>query len=404
MPFDRRRFLVGAGSALTLATSSLNSASAAPDAVTLPFENGRRPLVAYPQKRPLIMLSPRPPLLETPFSVFDESDVTPNNAFYVRWHLSGIPTTVDGAAHRLRIHGLVKHPLSLSVAELRSKFEPVEIVAVNQCSGNSRALFGPRVAGGQWGNGAMGNARWTGARLTDVLARAGLKDGVRQIRFHGLERPALPTTPPFVKALSIDDILDKGDILIAYEMNGEPLPLLNGYPIRLVVPGWYATYWMKMLSDIEAIDTVDDNFWMKTAYRIPQTPGNTVAPTDTGYPTVPINAMTVRSFITNLKDGGTLQAGIRTIRGIAFDHGSGIKAVGFSSDGGRTWRAAHLGENLGPYSFRRWEIAFTAQRGKSYELACRAVANSGETQTTVPVWNPGGYLRNVIETYKVSVA
>jgi DMSO/TMAO reductase YedYZ molybdopterin-dependent catalytic subunit len=404
MPFDRREFLVGATAAGMAAATAGDATAAVPGTVTLPMENGTRPLVAFPQKRPLIMLAPRPPLLETPFRVFDEGVLTPNDAFFVRWHLAGIPTSVDGAAHRIRVHGLVKYPLSLSVADLRTKFEPVSIVAVNQCSGNSRGLFAPRVPGGEWENGAMGNARWTGVRLTDVLAKAGLADGVRQIRFHGLERAVLPTTPPFVKALSLDDIADKGDILIAYAMNGEPLPLLNGYPVRLVVPGWYATYWMKMLSDIEAIDTVDDNFWMKTAYRIPETPGNTVKPTDTGYPTVPINRMPLRSFITNATDGGTLHAGPQTIRGIAFDSGSGIKGVDVSSDGGATWRPARLGEDFGPYSFRRFEIDLRAERGKHYVLACRARAKSGETQTTTPVWNPGGYLRNVIETYGVTVA
>lgn len=241
-------------------------------------------------------------------------------------------------------------------------------------------------------------------RLTDVLAKAGLKDGVRQIRFRGLDGPALPATPSFVKALSLDDIFDHGNILIAYEMNGAQLPLLNGYPVRLVVPGWFATYWMKMLSDVEAIDTVDDNFWMKTAYRIPETPGNTVKPTDTGYPTTPINRMAVRSFVTNVTDGGALHAGAQTIRGIAFDGGSGIKAVDVSTDRGGTWRTARLGGDSGPYSFRRWEFDLRAEHGKRYVLACRARANSGETQTTIPVWNPGGYLRNVIETYRVTVA
>ncbi len=292
MGYRRGDFLAGA-TAVGLAAAVPRAALAASE-VTLPFANGTRPLVAFPQKRPLMMLSPRPPLLETPFSVFNESILTPNDAFYVRWHLAGIPTVVDGATHRIRVHGLVKRELSLSVDDLRRNFERVEIVAVNQCSGNSRGFFDPRVPGGEWGNGAMGNARWAGVRLADVLAKAGLKEGVREIRFSGLDRPVLPATPPFVKALSIDDILDDGHMMIAYEMNGAPLPLLNGYPVRIVVPGWYATYWMKMLSDIEAIDGVDDNFWMKTAYRIPQTPGNTVAPTDTGYKTVPINRLTVR--------------------------------------------------------------------------------------------------------------
>jgi DMSO/TMAO reductase YedYZ molybdopterin-dependent catalytic subunit len=404
MSFGRRDFLTGAAAAALTATATRDAYAAAPAAVTLPMENGLRPLVAFPQKRPLLMLSPRPPLLETPFHVFDENVLTPNDAFYVRWHLAGIPTTVDAATHRIKVHGLVKRPLSLSVADLRTKFKPVEIVAVNQCSGNSRGLFSPRVAGGEWGNGAMGNARWTGVRLTDVLAEAGLADGVRQLRFHGLEQPVLPTTPPFVKALPLDDVFDNGDILIAYEMNGAPLPLLNGYPVRMVVPGWYATYWMKMLSDIEAIDTVEDNFWMKTAYRIPETPGNTVTPTQTGYRTTPINKMTVRSFVTNVADGGVLHAGPQNIAGIAFDSGSGIAGVEVSTNGGASWRAATLGRDYGRYSFRPWEIAFAPDRGKTYTLACRAIANSGETQTNVPVWNPGGYLRNVIETYRVSAS
>lgn len=402
MGYRRGDFLAGA-TAVGLAAAVPRAALAASE-VTLPFANGTRPLVAFPQKRPLMMLSPRPPLLETPFSVFNESILTPNDAFYVRWHLAGIPTVVDGATHRIRVHGLVKRELSLSVDDLRRNFERVEIVAVNQCSGNSRGFFDPRVPGGEWGNGAMGNARWAGVRLADVLAKAGLKEGVRQIRFSGLDRPVLPATPPFVKALSIDDILDDGHMMIAYEMNGAPLPLLNGYPVRIVVPGWYATYWMKMLSDIEAIDGVDDNFWMKTAYRIPQTPGNTVAPTDTGYKTVPINRLTVRSFVTSVENGSTIRAGRQTIRGIAFDSGSGIKTVQFSHDGGSTWQTAQLGRDDGNYSFRPWQSTFVAQRGKQYVLACRAVAVSGETQTTVPVWNPGGYLRNVVETYTVNAA
>jgi sulfite dehydrogenase len=400
----RRDFLAGTGALVALAATERGARASGPTTVTLPMENGTRPIAVYPQKRPMIVLSPRPPLLETPFHVFDEGVLTPNDAFYVRWHLAGIPTTVDGTAHRINVHGMVKRPLSLSVADLRTKFKPFEIVAVNQCSGNSRGLFSPRVPGGQWDNGAMGNARWTGVRLSDVLARAGLEGGARQIRVRGLEKPVLDTTPPFVKALLLDDVYTNPDIMIAYEMNGAPLPLLNGYPVRLVVPGWFATYWTKMLSSIEAIGTIDDNFWMKTAYRIPETPGNTVTPTQTGFKTVPINTLVVRSFVTNVRDGAVLPAKPQDIRGIAFDRGSGIKAVEFSSDGGTTWHSAALGEDHGRYSFRRWTARFTPQRGKHYELACRAIAESGETQTTVPVWNAGGYLRNVIETYRVSVA
>jgi sulfite dehydrogenase len=400
--FNRRELLAGAGATAATVLGTGKAAASLPS-VTLPFQNGTRPLVVFPQKRPLILLTPRPPQLETPFAVFDEGVLTPNDAFFTRWHLAGIPKTIDGSKHHIRVHGKIKQPLSLSIADLRTKFKSIDVVAVNQCSGNSRGLFAPRVPGGQWDNGAMGNARWTGVRLTDILAKAGLEPGVIQIRFQGLERPILPTTPPFLKSLNLTDIESNGHVIVAYEMNGQPLPWLNGYPVRLIVPGWYSTYWMKMLSSIEALDEIDQNFWMKTAYRIPDTPGNTVAPDQTGYPTIPINKMTVRSFITNVVNGASLRPGPQTIRGIAFDQGHGIKAVEFSIDGGKTWRASTLGQDYGPYSFRRWERTFDASSGRSYTLACRAVTGSGETQTTVPVWDPGGYLRNVIETYAVKV-
>lgn len=234
----RSQFLVGASSAIgSLALAG--SAQAAYPRIVQPFENGERPLVAFPQKRPLIVLTPRPPQLETPFAVFDEGILTPNDAFFVRWHNADIPTDIDGAKHRIAVTG-TERTLSLSLADLKA-FEPVEIIAVNQCSGNSRGLFGPRVPGGQWANGAMGNARWKGARLRDILAKAGIKAGTKQIRFNGLDQPALPDGPDFMKSLDVEMARDE-NVIVAYEMNGFALPLLNGFPVRLVVPGWYSTY------------------------------------------------------------------------------------------------------------------------------------------------------------------
>lgn len=380
--------------------------------VDLPMKNGRRPLIAYPQKQPMIVQSNRPPILETPFGVFDKSDITPNDYFFVRWHEAGIPMEVELSTFRLQIHGLVKKPLTLTVEQLQKDFEPVEIIAVDQCSGNSRGLFIPPVAGGEWANGGMGNARWKGARLKDVLAKAGIAPGAKQMSYHGLDHGVLPATPRFQKALDIGMVTSNPDILIAYEMNGEPLPLLNGFPIRLVVPGWFATYWVKMLAEIEIIDHVDNNFWMGTAYRIPDTPGGSVGPTQTGFKTIPINKMVVRSFITNIEDGafisgltsGTGAAVGVSIRGIAFDSGSGIKKVEFSDDGGQTWTDAALGSDLGKYSFRRWTTTWTPRVGSgTHTLACRATANNGQQQGFTTAWNPAGYLKNNIETYKVSV-
>ncbi len=367
----------------------------------LPFANGDRPLVAFPQKRPLILLTPRPPQLETPFAVFDEGEITPNDAFFVRWHLSNVPQSVDASAHRIAVTGDVARPLSLSLDDL-GRMPSVDIIAVNQCSGNSRGLFAPRVPGGQWDNGAMGNARWTGVRLRDILDRAGLRSTAKQVQFHGLDGPALPSTPAFRKSLDVD-VARGDDIIVAYAMNDRPLPVLNGYPVRLVVPGWFATYWVKMLSSIDVLDHVDDNFWMKTAYRIPDTPDNGVAPGATGYPTVPINRMKVRSFITNVADGAKLRAGATPLRGIAFDGGSGIRSVDVSIDGGTTWRGAALEHDAGRYSFRRWNASVVLPAGTS-TLAVRATANDGSTQLPKPIWNPSGYLRTSIETYTVTAS
>src|ERR1700733_11185968 len=249
--FSRRNFLAGTGAfgvAGFLGSASWPG-SAADKLIELPFANGRRELASnFPQKGPMILQRTRPPLLETPFEVFDQGVFTPNDRFYVRWHLANIPTTIDAGAFRLNVRGHVREQLSLTLDDLVREFPPFEIAAVNQCSGNSRGFFNPRVPGGEWANGAMGNALWRGVRLKDVLDRAGVKAGALQVRFNGLDTGVVPQTPDFLKSLDIDYARD-GEVMIAYAMNGEPLPLLNGFPLRLVVPGWYATYWVKMLND-----------------------------------------------------------------------------------------------------------------------------------------------------------
>ena len=399
---SRGRFLVG-GVATLAGTSLLGALASAAPVVRGVLANGDRELIAFPQKRPLMVLSPRPPLLETPFSVFDDGVFTPNDAFFVRWHLAGIPTEIDTRKFRISVKGAVDHNLSLSLSDLRKNFEPVEIAAVNQCSGNSRGFFAPRVTGGEWQNGAMGNALWKGVRLKDILAKAGLRAEAKQVQFNGLEQPILPQTPDFKKSLDLD-VAQSPDVIVAYEMNGKPLPVLNGFPVRLVVPGYYSTYWMKMLFEITVLDHVDDQFWMKTAYRIPAVNHGNVLPTDEGYATIPINVLRVRSFVTNVANGQTLKAGPQSLRGIAFDGGSGIKTVEYSLDGGKTFAAGTLEEDHGRFSFRRWNAKIDLEAGKSYTIACRATGNDGGIQTTDAFWNPGGYMLNSIESYEVSVA
>jgi sulfite dehydrogenase (cytochrome) subunit A len=394
---NRKHFLAASAAAAGGAVAT----PALAQSVSLPFESGDRTLAKFPQKRQLIVLTSRPVQLETPASVFDVGEFTPNDAFFVRWHLPEVPTRVDPAVFRLNVRGAVASPITLAVDDLRTQFEPVEANAVLECAGNSRGFSSPRVPGGQWANGAMGNARWRGARLRDVLARAKVTSGAVQVRFQGAERPALPTTPQFLKSLDLA-VANDPNVIVAYQMNGADLPVLNGFPVRLVVPGYFGTYWVKALNDIEVLTEPDQNYWMKTAYRVPNTPNYSVAPTDSGFATVPITNLTVRSFITNLTDGGSIAAGRVTIRGIAFDGGTGIRSVGVSTDAGATWRDADLGRDLGKFSFRRWTATFDARAGQSYALASRAVSNAGEQQ--VNRWNPSGYARNAVETVTVAVS
>ena len=395
--FLRTGLLVGGLSVLgTRITNAREPAS-----LDLPFERGSRPLVAFPQKRPLMVLTTRPPQLETPFDIFNENLFTPNDAFFVRWHLPNIPTTVDLKTFRLTIRGKVKTPLSLSLENLKRDFEQVEIAAVCQCSGNSRGYFTPRVPGGQWGHGAMGNAIWTGVRLRDLLRKAGMNPEAIQVRLDGLDQPVAKVTPDFRKSLAVEDALDE-NVLVAYAMNGEPLPLLNGFPLRLVVPGWYATYWVKMLRDVEVLNEPDRNYWTEHAYRLPDNPCYCVTPGEMPAATVPMGRMTVRSFITNFENGASVATGQSvTVKGIAFDQGFGIDRVLFSYDRGSTWQAAKLGKDHGDFSFRPWEARFTPLAGKTYQLQSLAINRIGESQRFSARWNPSGYLRNVIETVQV---
>jgi sulfite dehydrogenase len=370
--------------------------------VTLPFENGERPLVKYPQKRPMIGLTSRPPQLETPFAVFNENIITPNDAFFVRYHLADIPYNIDPDTFGVEIKGKVDKPLKLSLADIK-KMPAMEIVAVNQCSGNSRGFLEPRVAGGQLANGAMGNARWKGVSLKAVLDQAGVQSGAKQVVFGGADGPVSDATPDFAKALDIDHARD-GDVMLAYAMNGEDLPFLNGFPLRLVVPGYYGTYWVKHLNAITVLDSVFDGFWMKSAYRIPDNDCACVEVGKAPKATVPINRLNVRSFITSVENGARLKAGAETVlKGFAFDGGKGIADVSISTDDGKTWTAAKLGTDLGKYSFREWQLPVKLTAG-SHALKVRASNAAGQTQPATPSWNPAGYMRNVIETTSVTAA
>ncbi|WP_454648088.1 molybdopterin-dependent oxidoreductase [Bradyrhizobium liaoningense] len=398
---SRRAMLRALGVAgLTLAGSSVR----ADQSIRLPIagEPRDRPITHdFPQKGNMILQRTRPPLLETPMEVFDRGVFTPNDQFYVRWHWAVIPTSVDADAFRLSVRGHVNQTLSLSIDDLL-RLPRVELAAVNQCSGNSRGFFLPRVPGAQWAHGAMGNARWTGVLLKDVLDRAGVKPGAVQVRFNGLDEPVVPDAPDFRKSLDVDHARD-GEVMIAFAMNGEQLPLLNGFPLRLIVPGWYSTYWVKMLSDIEVLDRQDDNYWMATAYTVPDTPHANIKPGQTGVKMVPISRMVPRSFFTNVADGASLPTGaVATIRGIAFGGDAGVAKVELSMDDGRTWQPATLGEDHGKYSFRRWQVDIPELMKGGHALMVRCTNTAGDIQPAASNWNTSGFMRNVVETVQLT--
>ena len=396
---SRRRLLAGAtlGTAAMAAAPLLAGSPGAGEASDAPLTGD------FPGKGSMILRRIRPPLLETPMSVFDGDVFTPNDQFFVRWHWADIPTSIDVESFRLKVFGQVARPLSIGLAQLL-RLPRVELAAVNQCSGNSRGLFQPRVAGGQWGHGAMGNARWLGVRLRDVLDLAGVRAGARQVRFGGLDRPLVPAAPDFLKSLDIDHARD-GEVMIAFGMNGTQLPLLNGFPLRLVVPGWYSTYWVKMLDSIEVLAATDDQYWMAKAYKVPTTPGGNVAPGAKDFPTVPISRMIPRSWVTSLAEGQAI-AFDRTIPlgGIAMGGDCGVAKVDVSTDDGRTWYRSRLGPDRGKYGFRRWDAEVPLTHAGPTRLMTRCWNTAGVAQPIKPIWNPGGYMRGNVEATTVTVA
>ncbi len=403
-PLRRRMIAAGAGLLAGAGLGVLSRSALAQGAgVELPFANGKRNVLAFPEKRPLIVLTSRPPQLETPFDVFNEGIITPNDAFFVRYHNAGIPTSIDADKHVIKIGGSgCGKPYELTMGALRSQFKPIEYLAVNQCSGNSRGHFNPRVTGGQLSNGAMGNARWLGVPLKDVLARAELKSSALEVSFDGLDEGVFGGGD-FVKAIDVHHAMD-GEVMLAYQMNGSDIPMLNGYPVKLIVPGFYGTYWVKHLSQIQVLEQSFDGFWMKPAYRVPDNDCACVEPGTAPAATRPIGRFTVRSFITSVQDGTRLNAGQQAVvRGIAFDGGQGIREVAYSTDAGQSWRGAKLGSDMGRYSFREFSFAFTPEKG-THDLRVRAWNRSGQSQPMEALWQPGGYMRNVVECVKVVAA
>jgi sulfite dehydrogenase len=398
--------VAGSGSALSqLLAPEAESKEALTLSPALPEgTRGEAILDALPGKKPLIKLAYRPPNYETPVSYFRKA-VTPNDAFFVRYHLSDIPN-VDARSWKLAIGGEgAGGTTELGLDDLKA-LPATEVTAVLQCSGNRRGLFHPHVPGVEWGYGAMGCARWKGARLKDLLDKAGLKKEAIEIVVNGADGPVSDKTPDFIKSIPVWKAIEE-TTLIAYEMNGEPLPHWNGFPARLIVPGWTGTYWMKHLTSVTAVSKPYDGFWMKSAYRIPLGKFPLVArfiSQETAVNT-PITEMVVNSLITSHADGAMVRADASvTVSGIAWDGGYGINTVDVSGDGGKTWSPAVLGEDLGNYAFRAWSYRLTPKNTGKVTVMARATNKIGQSQTPALIQNPAGYHHNVVQSLTLVAA
>jgi DMSO/TMAO reductase YedYZ molybdopterin-dependent catalytic subunit len=361
-------------------------------------------LEALPGKAPLIRLTYRPPNYETPLSYFGEP-VTPSDAFFVRYHLADIPAKIDPNAWRLTIGGEgAEKSFEVSLAELKA-MPAVEVAAVLQCSGARRGLVDPHVPGVQWGYGAMGAAKWRGVRLKDLLSKAGLKKEAVEIVLDGADGPVLDKTPKFVKSIPVWKAFDD-NVLIAYEMNGAPLPHWNGFPARVVVPGWTGTYWMKHAISLKAVTKPFAGYWMANAYRIPVGKFSFVEHfrSQENDATTPITEMMVNSLVTQPVNGAKVAVGESVeIRGLVWDAGYGVAAAEVSTDGGETFIAARLGDDLGRFAFRTFSHLFAPTRQGRLVILVNARNRIGQTQTRELIPNPGGYHHNLMSSVIIEV-
>ena len=347
-------------------------------------------------KDKLIIRSVRPPDFETPVSLLN-SFITPNDTFYVRSHIP-IPQ-IDAASWALKIGGEVNSPIALSLDEIR-KLPAVTITNTLECAGNGRAFFQPAVAGIQWEKGAVGNARFTGARMSDVLKKAGVKTSGVNVEMHAADRPP-GTMPAFVRQVPMAKAMH-ADTVIAYAMNGEPMPLVHGAPLRAVIPGWEGAYSVKWLNALNVLAKDSDSFWVAAGYRYPTrrvAPGAAVDAKDMA----PLTGLIVKSLITTPANGATQAVGKIVVGGFAWAGEDDIKAVDVSIDNGATWRPARLTGEQARYAWRRFEFEFNAPRPESYLILSRATDAKGTMQPAVSQWNPSGYLWNQYDSIRIEV-
>jgi DMSO/TMAO reductase YedYZ molybdopterin-dependent catalytic subunit len=354
--------------------------------------------VVIPGSAGMILRSQRFLDLEMPPD-FVDSWLTPVPHFFVRNHMHE-PSTLEASEWTLTISGEVEKPLVLRLADL-SKIDSHGVVNTLECAGNGRGLQRPRVPGIQWGKGAVGNARFSGPRLRDLLERAGVKPAGKHVSFHGLD-DVPGKVPPFIRSIPIEKATD-ADTLVALRMNGAELTKDHGFPARSLVPGWIGSASVKWLSEIKVLDKEFEGNFMKPAYRWPNhplKPGEAVNPEDTHA----LTSLTVTSMIATPADASTLKSRKVHVTGAAWAGEADITKVEVSADGGAAWRPAKLGGEQAKYAWRLWSMQWKAPGPGDYTLLSRATDSQGRVQPTVAEWNPSGYLYNAIDQVNIHVA
>ena len=347
----------------------------------------------------MLVRSARPLDLEMPISGFADY-ITPVDRFFVRSHV--YTPRVDIAQWRLTIDGQVGNPMTLTMEDLR-RMPSNELVSVLECAGNGRGFYEPSMPGLQWGHGAVGNGRWRGVRLADVLKRAGVNSSAKEVLFNGADIP-IGTMADFQRSIPIAKALH-GDTLLAYEMNGATLPVEHGFPLRAIVPGWAGDSWIKWVTSISVLNGEHDGFWMARAYRHPGRPvqpGTAVPPERMQ----PLTSLRVKSIITEPRDGAVVAAATPlVIRGTAWSGDSGpVTTVDVSVDAGRAWTPATMRrDQRTEFGWRLWEYRWTPPREAYYTVLARARDEAGNIQPLEQEWNPSGYGWNVVPRVGVNV-
>ncbi|MEJ2038756.1 MAG: sulfite oxidase [Desulfosarcinaceae bacterium] len=341
----------------------------------------------------LRVMSEKPLNAETPAAHL-QSWITANAVFFKR-NQGKIPSEAPALdSWRLSIQGLVKNPTELRFADILA-LPKLEVASTLECSGNGRSLLAKKASGNPWTIGGVGNAVWGGVRLAQVLEAAGIAAEARHVGFEGSDQPMGSAGIKFIRSIPLDKALDS--TILVYEMNGEPLPLAHGYPLRALALGWTGANCVKWLSRITLLDEPFSGFFMDKVYRVFQKGEDSISGEV-------VTTLPLKSIITFPENGATLAAGTVAIRGAAYAGETDIERVEVSVDDGRTWQPAEfIGPHAPPYAWRRWQYRWPVTEPGSYTLLARATDSGGRIQPESARWNVLGYGNNGIREHAVSV-